>query len=190
MRVLIFAVVASLGCGGTSEAPAAAPEPVTQRANTSGDERAAIPEATVAPAPPPPAPPPPAPPATPRVNFPRYTEIQAYLQQSPRGQRCFQNNIISASLTETFVDGDFDGDGAPERVFQTPDCLVVAAQRGERWEVSALGPRRVGGNVEAVRLRTAAGAGGRPVIEAVDLEGTRRTITRWRYTGTAIEQAF
>lgn len=97
--------------------------------------------------------------------------------------------MIAADLTETFADGDFNGDGAPERVYQTPDCLVVVAQQGGRWELAAIASRTVGRAVEAVRLRAVPGPGGRLLVEAVDLEGRQRAVSRWRFTGAAMEPA-
>lgn len=179
---VMAAALALAACG--QDRPAA--EPVPERASGSESPAAPTVAPTAAPMAAPAVAPAVAPVAAPVNVFPRYTEIQAHLRGSARGQRCFQNNVIAADLTESYLDADFDGDGTGERVFQTPDCLVVTTQREGRWQVAAMASRTVERDVEAVRLRSG-NAGGRTVLEVTDLRGTQRTTTRWRFTGTTLD---
>lgn len=105
----------------------------------------------------------------------------------PRGPRCFIHNVLAASLDDSYVDGDLDGDGRNERYFQLPDCLAVIVQGRELWEIPELVPRAVGGNIEAVTLRIT--NRGTPALEVVDLQGTQRQTQRFRWDGRSLTSA-
>jgi len=83
---------------------------------------------------------------------------------------------VQADLTESFADVDLNGDGRRERVFQVRDCLVTSEQHAARWDVIAITPRRVQRETEAVRVRPIPGG-----VEVVDVRGTNRETTRYRW---------
>ena len=88
------------------------------------------------------------------------------------------------------MDGDFDGDGRPERMWQLPDCIAVIVQGAERWEIPELANRQVQRDVDAVTLRAVQRAGGL-MLEITDTrsEPVSHEVNRFRWTGSHLMPA-
>lgn len=183
--ILSLALSLSAGCASSPTEPSTEPPPAASTERSSGGaapHQRIDPLATAPEAPPPPPPPPPPTDLTP-AGFPPpppYTEVQARLRSGGSGAQCFQHNVIQADLTEAVADGDLDGDHHPERVWQTPDCLVVIRQGATAWEIARLTPRAVAREVDRVRLRITGPEGAR-VLEVTDTRESPLSRESYRY---------